>query len=71
MFHSAVIPLQAIKNDHKSVGDRFTALLEKWLKKDPKLDELLEALRSPVLDQGIMADELEMSVKSGKIILWE
>ena len=46
----------------------FTALLNEWLQsEDPKLADLLESLRGPVVERADVADELEGKVETGEL----
>ena len=45
--------------------DCFQAILHLWLQGQPKITDLLNALRSPVVDRNDVADEVEKTIDQG------
>ena len=63
-----IYSLQAIEKTNRGVcEDCFTAVLTEWLKNDPKMSTLLEALKSPSINRTDVVKDLE---ESGKLVLW-
>ena len=51
--------LDAIKRDNRDIcTDCYRAMLKQWLKKEPALSSLSDALRSPSVNMGDLAEEL-------------
>ena len=62
------LSLQAIEVEHGRKVDRcFTALLKEWLQDDPKLEDLLNSLKGPVVERADLANELEIKIKTGEL----
>ena len=53
--------MQVIKKDHRTVADRFTAMLREWLmsSSNPTWSQLVQALRLPSLNHSDIAAEIE------------
>ena len=62
--------LQAIRNDYNTSSMQFTALLSEWLEQSPKVEDLIDALKSDCFDRTDVANELESKIKSGELVLW-
>ncbi len=56
-FHS----IQDIEVNHRTTGDRFTAMLGEWLQfsPNPTWYDLVEALRLPIIARSDIAAEIE------------
>ena len=62
-YTAACFVLQAIEKEHMLVDDCFATLLEVWLRGNPKMEDLLECLRGPVVARDDIASELESQWK--------
>ena len=50
--------LDAVKRDNRDCADCYRAMLKQWLKEEPALTSLADALKSPSVNMGHLAEEL-------------
>ena len=56
--------LDAIRRNHQGIcEDCYTTILKQWLKEKPTLSSLAEALRSPSVNMGHLAEQLPPMTK--------
>ena len=53
--------LDAIRRNHQGIcEDCYTTVLREWLREEPTLSSLAEALRSPSVNMGHLAEQLTL-----------
>ena len=50
--------LDAVERNNRDCEDCYRAMLKQWLKEEPALSSLADALRSPSVNMGHLAEEL-------------
>lgn len=55
----SITTLNAIRHDYPETRERFTKMLEKWIKGEPTKRRLIKALRSETIQENRLADDME------------